>query len=103
MKDMISEIIEVDTKEKELTEQIRSSKVSVQQEVNLLKNKIREDYLTRARQRIQKNEKTEKKTASTKWASIKRKQTRISQKLDKSFEEESDNWVESIVNNVIGE
>ncbi len=103
MKDMISEIVNLDQKERELTEEAQNRKVVVQQEIAESKNKIKETYLTRARQRIKQNEETEKKAAAATWASIKRKQTRISKKLDKSFDEKSDEWVKTIVNNVIGE
>ena len=50
MKDMISEIVNLDQKERELTEEAQNRKVIVQQEIAESKNKIKETYLTRARQ-----------------------------------------------------
>lgn len=103
MKDMISEIVSLDKKERELTEQVQHKKMNAQQEIILLKNKIREEYIAHARKRIKINEQTEVKAADASWEVIKNKQDKISKNLDKLFEEKSDKWVETIVNNVIGE
>lgn len=103
MKDMIAEIVNVDKKERELTEELQHSKVNVEQEISIMREKIREDYLTRARKRIELNKKTEKEAANKVWQSIKRKQTKISKTLDKVYEENCSDWVDTIVKNVIGE
>ena len=44
MKDMISKIIDMDQKARDLTDEVQKSKVDTAQEVAIMKEKIRENY-----------------------------------------------------------
>ena len=103
MKDMIAEIVNMDQKAREMTAEAQRSKVNVQQEINELRKKIREEYLTRARKRMELNKKTEKKAAADAWKSIRAKQLRISKKLNSTYAKNGSMWIDTIVKRVIGE
>lgn len=103
MKDMISKIIDMDQKTRELTAETQKSKVDAGQEVALMKEKIRADYLTRARERIKMNQKTEKRAADEEWKSISEKHKKIAEKLSNIYSKKCDEWIDTIVKRVIEE
>lgn len=102
MKDMISQIIEMDKKAREITEQVQNSKLDLEQEVTALRTKIREEYLARARKRLKINQETEQKDADKKWKEIQATHLKISQRLDKTYDDNCKQWVDTIVDRVIG-
>lgn len=103
MKDMISKIIDMDQKARDISAEAQKSKVDVAQEVSEIKEKIREDYLARARERIKKNQKIEKKSADEEWELISKKHKKIIEDLDKTYSEKCDEWINTIVKRVIEE
>lgn len=103
MKDMIAKIIEMDQKARDISAEAQKSKVDVAQEVAAIKEKIREDYLARARGRIKKNQKVEEKAADEEWKLISKKHKKIAEDLDKTYLEKCDKWVNTIVQRVIEE
>jgi len=103
MRDMISQIMEMDKKAREATEQVQKDKLNLEQEIILLKQRIREKYILRARKRIAKNKVTEQEQANKKINEISREQEKISQELDKLYLENSELWVQKIFNRVVGE
>lgn len=103
MKDMIAKIIDMDQKARDINAEAQKSKVDVAQEVAEIKEKIREDYLARARERIKKNQKIEKKVADEEWELISKKHKKIIEGLDKTYSEKCDEWINTIVKRVIEE
>lgn len=103
MKDMIAKIIDMDQKARDISAEAQKSKVDVAQEVAEIKEKIREDYLARARERIKKNQKIEKKAADEEWELISKKHKKIIEDLDKTYSEKRDEWINTIVKRVIEE
>lgn len=102
MQDMISQLIEMDKRAREVTEQVQHDKVISQNEVVSMCEKIRSDYLERARARLKTNEKIEKEVAEQEWQKIQSKHIQISERLDKIYTEKCDEWVDAIVHRVIG-
>ena len=103
MKDMISKIIDMDQKARELTAEAQKGKVDAGQEVALMKEKIREDYLKRARERIKMNQKTEKRAADEEWKLISKKHKQIIENLNNIYSKKCDEWINKIVQRVIEE
>lgn len=103
MKDMISKIIDMDQKARELTAEAQKDKVDAGQEIALMKEKIREDYLKRARNRIKINQQAEKKAADEEWKLISEKHKKIAENLDNIYSEQCNKWIDKIVQRVIEE
>ena len=103
MKDMISKIIDMDQKARDLTDEVQKSKVDTAQEVAIMKEKIRENYLNRASKRIKLNQKTEQEAANNEWDLICKKHKKILENLENTYSKKSDEWINTIVKRVIEE
>ena len=66
MQDMIKKIVDMDEKAQEITEEAKRSKALSAQEIAETKERIRENYLARARKRIELNRIQEKNQARRK-------------------------------------
>ncbi len=103
MKDMISRIIEMDKTARELTQRAQKDKINSEQEIKIKKEEIRNEYLGRARKRISINEKTEQKLAEEQKQSIQENYKKVLSNLEKTYNQKCDEWVDTIVKNVLGE
>lgn len=103
MKDMISQIVEMDKKARDVTQKAQQNRLTIEQEIAKIRERIREEHINRARKRIQTNQKQEQAAANKVFKSIKAKQEKISKKLDNIYKEHGDELVNEIVNRVIGE
>ena len=63
MQDMIKEIVDMDRKAREITDAAQLEKVNSEKEVAERRERIREEYLARARKRIALNEPQERAAA----------------------------------------
>lgn len=102
MKDMIEQIVSLDRREREITDEVQMERLSIEKEIADLKQQIKRDYLERARVRLKLNEKTEKKSATDAWKNIRAKQLRLSKKLDDLYSKKSEEWISTITEHVIG-
>ena len=75
----------------------------MEQEIKNLKKKIRSEYLERARKRIENNRIEEQKAADDKIETIKNSEKNISQRIEKSYLDNKDMWINDIVKRVLGE
>ena len=92
MEEMIAKIVEMDKKAREMNEKAQKTKRNYENEVQLTKEKIKTDYLERANKR---------KRADEKLAGITEKNQAVIEKLEKSYAENGDKWVNEIVERVI--
>jgi ribosomal protein L4 len=100
MKDMISQIIEMDKKAREATEELRKAGARIDQEIAVLKEKIREKYLKTAREKIEKSKILEQKKADAALRKILSSQKKISEDMDKIYLENGKSWVSEICRRV---
>ncbi len=103
MEDMISKIVEMDKKARDMTAEAQKSKVDCEQDIVITKEKIKNDFIERALARIKINEQTEKENAKKKLEQIEQKNAIIAQNLEKRYADYADAWVEEIVSRVIGQ
>lgn len=103
MRDMIARIIEMDKAARELTQKVQKDKVNSEEEIKMLKEEIRSEYLQRARKRIEKNEKIEREEAEKRLKMISENKDNILKRLDKAYDEKKDMWIDVIVKRVLGE
>ena len=103
MQDVIAKIIDMDKKARDLTDEAQRSKISYENEILKKKEKIKNDYLDRAKERIEINKQTAQKKADTQLKEIEEKNDSVIRKLNSSYSENGDKWVDEIVKRVVGE
>ena len=103
MQDMIKKIVDMDEKAQEITEEAKRSKALSAQEIAETKERIRENYLARARKRIELNRIQEKNQARQILADADKKYEVQLIKMQELYRQQGGNWVDAIVGRVIGE
>lgn len=103
MQDMIKKIVDMDEKAQEITEEAKRSKALSAQEIAETKERIRENYLARARKRIELNRIQEKNQAHQILADAEKKYEVQLIKMQELYRQQGGNWVDAIVGRVIGE
>ena len=103
MQDMIKKIVDMDEKAQEITEEAKRSKALSAQEIAETRERIRENYLARARKRIELNRIQEKNQARQILADAEKKYEVQLIKMQELYRQQGGNWVDAIVGRVIGE
>ena len=103
MEDMIARIVEMDKKARDMTDEAIKSKLDYEQKIIQTKERIKNDYLERAKKRISVNQQTAQKKADEKLILLKEKNSTIIKELENTCRENFDEWVEQIVARVVGE
>lgn len=103
MQNLIKEIVDMDKKAREITDAAQVEKVNSEKETAQKREQIRQEYLTRARQRIQKNEPIEREAAEKTWTEKAAYYKQLSEKLEKTYRENGSQWVAELVARVTGE
>ena len=103
MQDMIKKIVDMDEKAQEITEEAKRSKALSAQEIAETKERIRENYLARARKRIELNRIQEKNQARQILSDAEKKYEVQFIKMQELYRQQGGNWVDAIVGRVIGE
>ena len=103
MQNLIKEIVDMDKKAREITDAAQVEKVNSEKETAQKREQIRQEYLTRARQRIQKNEPIEREAAEKAWTEKAAYYKQLSEKLEKTYRENGSQWVAELVVRVTGE
>lgn len=101
MQDMISKIIEMDEKARDLNEEALKSKIDYEQEIITAKEKIIKDYLERARNRVQINAQSERDAAEKSLAETREAHAEIEKNLNELYDSNCDRWVDEIFKRVI--
>ncbi|HIU32301.1 MAG TPA: hypothetical protein IAB66_09080 [Candidatus Caccousia avistercoris] len=101
MQNMIKEIVEMDQKAREITEAAQQEKISSEKEIARRREQIREEYLTKARQRIALNEPQEREAAESAWKLVEARQKEISARLDAQYAENGARWARQLAERVL--
>ncbi len=81
----------------------QKSKIDYEHQIVLTKEKIKNDYLERAVERVKINTQTAQKKADEELKMIEAKNAEVIENLDKTYSENGDRWVDEIVSRVVGE
>ena len=81
MEDMIARIVEMDKKAREMTDEAVKNKLDYEQRIIQTKEKIKNDYLERAKQRIEVNRQSAQKKADDQLRLIMEKNSAARRKL----------------------
>ena len=103
MKDMIERIVEMDEQSRKAILNLQQDKVNSEKEIQLQKEKIKRDYLTRARKRIESNRIIEQNNADEKLKEIEKTQKEISLRLNEIYEKEGDKLINEMIRRILGE
>jgi len=101
MQDMLSKIVNMDEKVRIENKQAEQRKADSYKKIAKKKDDIYNDYISRARVRIKKNEAVERAAAEKQWQELEVKQKSCLEAMDKSYAENGRQWVDAIVDNVI--
>ena len=102
MEDMISKILDMDKKARDLTDEAQRSKIDFEKDILQKKEQIKNDYLNRAKERIEINKATAQKKADEQLEVIEKRNSTVIRWLDSTYEENGDKWVNEIVARVTG-
>ena len=103
MQDMVKQIVDMDRKAREITDEALLEKINSEKEVVKKREEIRSEYLEKARKRIALNEPAERAAAEAAWEITKQKNEALSQKLDELYAQKGEEWIRTIVEKVTGE
>lgn len=102
MEEMLKKIIEVDEEARKIEEEAKLQMLISEQESESLKQKIYDDYIARAKDRIEKNIRVDREKAEKRWAEFSSELAVKKEALVSRYESEKDKWVDTIVDEVIG-
>ena len=102
MQTLLNKIIEMDEKAREMTLEAEKAKERSEQEIEKLKNDIYNDYITRAKERVEKNIAVDREQAQAHRDAFRKKVDAVKAELTATYKNNADKWVDEIVQNVIG-
>ncbi len=103
MQDMLKKIIEMDEQARLVKEQAEKEKSASEQEIVKVKQQIYDDYINRAKERVEKNLTADKANAEKSWENTKAKHEAVLAELESANKENHDKWVQEIFSRVISD
>ncbi len=97
MQDLLKRIIEMDEQARKIEQQAKDEKLRSETEVEQLKEQIYNDYIVRAKDRIEKNIAVDRENADKRYAQAKQHQQDMKQEMNRLYNENKDRWVDEIV------
>lgn len=97
MQDLLKRIIEMDEQARKIEQQAKDEKIKSEEEVEQLKDQIYNDYIVRAKDRIEKNIAVDRENADNKYAEAKQHCEAMKQEMNRLYQENKDSWVNEIV------
>ncbi len=101
MKDLLTKIIETDEQARKIEAQAKAEKLQSEQEVEALREQIYNDYIKRAKERIEKNTAVDKAQAEERISQYAEATEEKKQAMRRLYEENKDAWVDTIVSRAL--
>ena len=101
MQELLAKIIEMDANARRIKQAAEQDKLNSEAEIEELRQKIYDDYIKRAKERVEKNIAVDRQLAQEEYDAYKEQAERIKTELNESYKQNKDRWVSEIVNNVI--
>lgn len=101
MQDMLKKIIQMDEQARKLSEQSKQHKIDSEQEIEALRRSIYEDYIARAKERIELNISVDKQLSDERLKQYANMTEQKKSDMQQLYREHKDEWVDSIVSNVL--
>ena len=97
MQDLLKRIIEMDEQARKIEQQAKDEEIKSEAEVEQLKEQIYNDYIVRAKDRVEKNIAVDRENADKRYAQAKQHQQDMKQEMNRLYEQNKDSWVDEIV------
>lgn len=97
MQDLLKKIIEMDEQARIIEREVEKEKIKSEEEIDRLRVQIYNDYIDRAKDRIEKNIAVDKAQAQERLNKYKARTDEKKNTMRRLYEENKDGWVEEIV------
>ena len=98
MQDLLKKIIEMDEQARKIERKVESEKIKSEEEVDKLREQIYNDYIARAKDRIEKNIAVDRAQAQERLNEYKAQTDEKKDTMHRLYEDNKERWVEEIVN-----
>lgn len=98
MQDLLKRIIEMDEQARKIEKEAESEKIKSEEEVDKLRVQIYNDYIERAKERIEKNIAVDKAQAQERLNEYRAQTDEKKSTMRRLYEDNKERWVEEIVN-----
>ena len=100
--DLVNRIVEVEHSAKEIAREARQQESSLDQEVQQETAALHEQYMARARRRIEQVEQTEAQAADEAIAQLDEKLAHAMDAVEAAYEKNKDRWVDTLFDMIVG-
>lgn len=97
MQDLLKKIIEMDEQARKIEHQAKAEKIKSEEEVEQLKEQIYNDYIVRAKARIEKNIAVDKERTDKQLAAYEQQVNASKQEMNRLYDANKERWVKEIV------
>ena len=101
MQDLLRKIIKMDEQARKTAEKAKAEKLQSEQEVEALREQIYNDYIKRAKERIEKNIAVDQANADKHLAEYEQHVTETKEAMQKLYSEKKEEWVGEIVSRAL--
>lgn len=101
MQDMLKKIILMDKEARKLEDEANQHKIDSELEIEQLRQTIYEDYITRAKDRIERNIEVDRQLAEKQLSAYSKQTNDIKAELKRLYDEKKEEWIDTIVEHVL--
>lgn len=101
MEDVIKQIIEMDRKAQQTTEAAQREKLTCEKEIEEKVQALREEYLQKARRRIQINSEMDRTIMEQKWEKCQAHYDAQAEDLEQAYAQHHDEWADEMVRRIL--
>ena len=101
MEEMIKRIIDMDKKARDITDAAKREKLDSEEEITEKAAQLRNEYLDRARRRIQINNEADRTIMEQNWRKREAQFADQMKQMDQAYAEHSEEWVNTIMKHVL--
>lgn len=103
MEDMVKKIIEMDEHAREISTSAQEEAKNSLNEIQKAKNEIHDKYYTRAKRRLQLNQEAEQERTDLAIKDIEKNYRELMKKMERTYKENKQQWIEEIFKRTIEE
>ena len=97
MQELLAKIIEMDAQARKIKAQAEQEKIAGEEEIEKLRQQIYDDYIARAKSRVEKNIAVDRREAEEKYSASQKETGRLLAEMEMNYKENGDFWVNEIV------
>ena len=101
MQDLLSKIIETDENARKIKEAAERDKLSSEAQIEELRLKIYDDYITRAKSRVEKTIAMDRQQAEERYAELKAESAALMERLQSASAHNTERWADEIAQRAI--